>query len=161
MTGRSPVIRVAASAIAWASVASVLRPCPAVNTGVRADSLGGTSRTCSPSASSRRAIGPPIPWQPSMAHIRAGQCRTARTIARYPDWSVPYRPRPSTVSSLSITSIVADRLCGSIPITTVLICAPRPSPLNCPGEGGHRYFELSKPLLSLSLPIGTRPAQAK
>jgi len=38
VTGRSPVIRVAASAIACASVASVLRPSPAVKTRVRADS---------------------------------------------------------------------------------------------------------------------------
>ena len=31
-----------------ASVASVLRPCPVVNTRARADSFGGTSTTCSP-----------------------------------------------------------------------------------------------------------------
>ena len=52
-----------------------------------------------------------------------------------------------------MTSIVADRLCGSIPITTTLIATLHSiSPVHLRGEGGHRYFELRKPLLSLSLP---------
>jgi hypothetical protein len=53
-TGRSPAIRVATSATECASVASVLRPGPVANTRARADSFGGTSTICSPSASSRR-----------------------------------------------------------------------------------------------------------
>ena len=53
-----------------------------------------------------------------------------------------------------MTSIVADRLCGSIPITTALIATPPPHLAGyLRGEGGHRYFELGNPLLSLSLPI--------
>jgi hypothetical protein len=51
-----------------------------------------------------------------------------------------------------MTSIVADRLCGSIPITTALIAPSAQLAGNFPGEGGHRYFELRKPLLSLSPP---------
>ena len=52
-----------------------------------------------------------------------------------------------------MTSIVADRLCGSIPITTALTATPPPHLVShLRGEGGHRCFELRKPLLSLSLP---------
>ena len=43
------------SATEWASVASVLRPCPVENTRARADSFGGTSTTSSPPARSRTA----------------------------------------------------------------------------------------------------------
>jgi len=52
-----------------------------------------------------------------------------------------------------MTSIVADRLCGSIPITTMLIAPSTQSAGDVAGAGGHRYFELGKPLLSLSLPM--------
>lgn len=38
-------MRVATSATEWASVASVLRPCPVANIRIRADSFGGTSIT--------------------------------------------------------------------------------------------------------------------
>jgi hypothetical protein len=103
MTGRSPVMRVAASAKECASVASVLRPCPVANTRVRADSLGGKSTTCSPSASSLRAMCLPMPWHLSTAQVRSDLRRTAR----YPDASVPYRPPPSTASSEVMSSIVA------------------------------------------------------
>jgi len=67
-----------------------------------------------------------MPWHPSIAQVRSGQCRTARSIARYPDSWVPYPPRPGTVSSPAITSIVADRLCRSIPMTALLIATLRP-----------------------------------
>jgi hypothetical protein len=53
--------------------------------------------------------------------VRSCQRRTARSIARYPDASVPYRPLSSTASLQAMTSIVADRLCESIPITTAFI----------------------------------------
>ena len=65
-----------------------------------------------------------MPWHPSIAQVRSGQRRTARRIARYPEGLVSYRPPPSTVSSLVITSIVAERLCGSIPMITWLISSP-------------------------------------
>jgi hypothetical protein len=120
-TGRRPDMRVATRATECASVASVLRPCPVANTRARADSFGGTSTTCSPSASSLLAMCPPMPWQPSIAHVRSGHRRARASIARYPAASVAYRSTPSTVSSPAMISIVAHRLCGSIPITTLLI----------------------------------------
>lgn len=65
-----------------------------------------------------------------------------------------------------MTSIVAERLCGSIPMTT-----RSEMPLTASSDarstwfvepGGQRYFEPSKPLLSLSPPWGdARAAQAK
>ena len=67
-TGRSPGMRDATTATECASVASVLRPWPVANTRMRADSLGGTSTTCSPSAKSRFARCLPMPWHPSIAH---------------------------------------------------------------------------------------------
>ncbi len=56
-----------------------------------------------------------------------------------------------------MTSIVAERLCGSIPMTTLLICSSCPVLAVLDGRGGHRYFEQSKPLLSLSLPTAPGP----
>ena len=60
-------------------------------------------------------------------------------------------------------SIVAVRLCGSIPMTTWLISVLLLDSAVVAGQGGgHRYFEQNKPLLSLSpLHGSTRPAQAK
>jgi hypothetical protein len=96
-----------------------------------------------------------MPWQPSTAHVRSVKRRAKRSIARYPSASVANRPPSSTVSSAAITSIVADRLCGSIPITTADTCPPRSSAIV--ESGGHRYFEQSKPLLSLSRPAVPGP----
>jgi hypothetical protein len=93
-TGRSPLMRITARATGCASVASVLQPWPAANTRVRADSLGGTSATCPPPASSRRAMCPPMPWHPSIAHRRCGHRLAAASLARYPAASVPDRPPP-------------------------------------------------------------------
>ena len=105
----------------------------------------------------------PMPWHPSTAHIRCGQCLASASIAAYPAASVAYRPRPTTASSPAMTSIVAVRLCGSIPMTTWLISVLLLDPAAVAGQGGgHRYFEQNKPLLSLSpLHGSTRPAQAK
>jgi hypothetical protein len=65
--------------------------------------------------------------------------------------SVAYLPPPSTVSLASLTSIVADRLCGSMPITTAFIAGLQSlDPITVFEQGGHRYFEQNKPLLSLS-----------
>ena len=73
-TGRSPAIRVPTTATEWASVASVLRPCPVENIRAQADSFGGTSRTSSPSVTNRLAMWRPMPWQPSIAQTRFGHC---------------------------------------------------------------------------------------
>jgi hypothetical protein len=67
-----------------------------------------------------------MPWRPSIAQMRSGQRLASASIDRYPAVSVAYRPVPSTASSPAITSIVADRLCGSIPITTPLISSSCP-----------------------------------
>ena len=97
-TGRSPAIRVPTSATECASVASVLRPCPVANTRARADSFGGTSTTCSPSARSRFAMCRPIPLQPSIAQTRSGHRRTYsqhRGVARRCRWRTGHRRRRS------------------------------------------------------------------
>ena len=123
-TGRSPLIRVPTRATECASVASVLRPWPVANTRARADSLGGTSMTSSPSSRSRTATCLPIPAQPSIAQTRsANRWRSAasRHSPRHRWRTDPRRGssrrRPSPRSS-------TDRLCGSIPITTrlLLVC---------------------------------------
>ncbi|TWG28132.1 hypothetical protein FHX75_111283 [Micromonospora palomenae] len=67
-------MRVPTSAMEWASVASVLRPCPVANTRAQAASFGETSAICSPSGSSRLAMCEPMPWQPSIAQTRFGHC---------------------------------------------------------------------------------------
>jgi hypothetical protein len=43
---------------------------------------------------------------------------TYSSITAWPSVSVPNRPVPTIDSSLVMTSIVTDRLCGSIPMTT-------------------------------------------
>ena len=65
-----------------------------------------------------------MPGHPSTAQVRSGHCRASASIARYPATPVPYRPPPTTVSSLAMTSIVAERWCGSIPMITWLISSP-------------------------------------
>jgi hypothetical protein len=54
---------------------------PVSNARVRADSFAGTSRTCSPSASSCWASGRPAPLLPSTAHTRCGHLVTVFRIA--------------------------------------------------------------------------------
>ena len=51
--------------------------------------------------------------------------------------SVAKRPPPRTVSSAAITSIVTDRLCGSIPITTgvVVVLIPAAQAMREPHDG--------------------------
>ncbi|MCX4471417.1 hypothetical protein OOK41_14060 [Micromonospora sp. NBC_01655] len=62
-------------------MASVLRPCPVANIRALADSFGGTSTICSPSASSRLAMCRPMSWQPSIAQTRFGHCLAYFLIA--------------------------------------------------------------------------------
>jgi hypothetical protein len=65
----------------------------------------------------------------------------------------------SEVSSPVITSIVAERLCGSMPMTTRCDVPYAVLPNSRPvivEPGGQRYFEHSKPLLSLSPPCGAQ-----
>jgi hypothetical protein len=87
---RRPAMRVPTSATECASVASVLRPWPVENTRTRADSFGGTSTTCSSSASRRVATCRPIrcsPRQPRRAPASASRpaaWRRIRAVGRVP-----------------------------------------------------------------------------
>jgi hypothetical protein len=60
-----------------------------------------------------------MPLQPSTAQTRSANLRAAASISAYPAVSVPYLPATSTLAWSSMTSIVAERLCGSIPIITL------------------------------------------
>ncbi len=122
---RSPRVRSATTAIECASVASVLRPWPVSNTRTRAASFAGTSTTVSPSANSRAASGRPPRWRPPPP--TPAPATAAQTPA-----AAGNRPCPSETgrwpagSRSSRTSIVADRLCGSVPMITRPITPPRP-----------------------------------
>ena len=75
------LVRTATTATACASCGSVLRLCPVSKARALADSLAGTSTTCSPSARSRCANGRPAPLLPSTAHTRSGKGATRLRIA--------------------------------------------------------------------------------
>jgi hypothetical protein len=60
-TGSTPALSRAARPIDTASCLSVLRPCPREYARTLAASFAGTSRTCSPSATSRWARDRPVP----------------------------------------------------------------------------------------------------
>jgi hypothetical protein len=59
-----------------------------------------------------------MPLQPSTAQTRSANFRAAASICAYPALSVPYLSVASTTARSSMTSIVAGRLCGSIPVIT-------------------------------------------
>jgi len=67
-TRTRPGVRSATIATECASTGSVLRPSPVANTRTCTDSFAGTSRTVSPSCTSRCAMCLPIPLQPSTTH---------------------------------------------------------------------------------------------
>ncbi|MEV6101871.1 hypothetical protein [Nocardia sp. NPDC051981] len=62
-----------------------------------------------------------MPLQPSMAQTRSVNCRPAESISLYPAVSVAYRPPVRTRPVVSMMSMVAERLCGSIPMMTLII----------------------------------------
>jgi hypothetical protein len=136
-----------------ASTGSVLRPLPVANTRTCADSFAGTSTTVSPSWTSRCARCLPIPLQPSIAHSRSGHCRANRSIDRYPVLLTGKVPVARSTSRPSRASIVTDRLCGSIPITTRSTTGPPRlwSSIPLVREDGQRCFEQSGPFLSHDL----------
>jgi hypothetical protein len=97
-----------------ASVASVLRPWPVADTRVRADSLGGRSTTCSPSAKacSRCACRcPGILRSPTSAPASASPPPASPPTWRRRRHTGPGQQWPS---SPAMISIVAGRLCGPI-----------------------------------------------
>jgi len=59
-----------------------------------------------------------MPLQPSTAQTRSVNFRAAASISAYPAVSVSYLPAGSTAARSSMTSIVAERLYGSIPMIT-------------------------------------------
>ena len=107
------------------------------------------------------AVGPtgrPAPLLPSTAQIRSGIGPDCRRIAAYPALSVPNLPVANTVSLSSRTSIVADSLWGSTPMTTLAMTFAF-SPFLSSTPGGQCYFELGRPLLSHAparCPAGTQ-----
>ena len=106
--------------------------------------------------------GRDVPADPLAALDRPGPRRPLPSPGehrRVPGSIGAYRPPPRTLSSAAITSIVADRLCGSIPITTVPICFSCPLPTALDGPGGHRYSEHKQTPLE-PLPAPRCPARA-
>ena len=133
------------------------------------------SRTPAPAPTASAARRSPARRRRAAGARRAGRCRCSprsprpardRCRARAASRGSPARRwhtgrRPGRVSSPVITSIVTDRLCGSIPITTAIHLQSSLTRSDTGIEpGGHRYFELSNPLLSHSRPGGARATQA-
>jgi hypothetical protein len=87
------------------------------NTRALAESLGGTSATSSPSASTRFATCGPMPFASldSPASARPLPSLTQPLLASR---SLAKRPPPRICSAAAITSTVTERLCGSMPMTT-------------------------------------------
>ena len=112
----------AAARASWGSVLSVQ---PASSSRTRADSVGGTSSTVSPAATSCCASSAPSPEADSMAHVRG--VKSAANSSSRSRWrrSAPTRSSPMTVSVRSSTAAVWDPLWGSIPMMNT--CPPRGS----------------------------------
>ena len=116
--------RSAATATDRASFGSFLFTSPAASSRTRAASLGCTSSTRSPAATSCWASRCPSPPAPSIAQVRSGPA-DAQASSRW-TCTVEARTRtsPSAVSAWSITTAVCDPLCGSTPIITAAIDCP-------------------------------------
>ncbi|HEY1919599.1 MAG TPA: hypothetical protein VGH27_28855 [Streptosporangiaceae bacterium] len=94
---------------------------PACSSRTRAASLGCTSSTHSPAATSCWASRCPSPAAPSTAQVRSGQ--SAAHATSFSAWPAEARTRslPSGSSAALITTAVCDPLCGSTPIITAAI----------------------------------------
>ena len=129
---RSRGCRNAAIAVERASLGSFLPLLPEPSSRTRADSVAGTSTTCSPASTSSRANSSPKPDADSIAHVRSSNlaahcnsrarcCRDARTSSSL-----------NTVSLASTATAMCDALCGSIPMMTT-----RASSSMCEHRGRH------------------------
>jgi hypothetical protein len=141
-------------------VASVLRPCR-----WRTPAPGGQLRwhVHDLLAVREQAHGdvPADPLQPSTAQTRSGHCFGRPQHGGVARLVGAEAAAVEHVSSGAITSMVTDRLCGSMPMTTRVMGASSARARWDVEQGGQRYFELCRPLLSLSLLSSARPAQAK
>jgi len=137
VTSRRALERSAATATDKASFGSFLLVSPASSNRTRAASLGGTSSTRSPTATSCWASRCPSPAAPSTAQIRSGQA--AAHVTSRSAWVAEARTRnsPSGSSAAPIATAVCEPLCGSTPIITVATgwsLHPRPGVSD---RGGH------------------------
>jgi hypothetical protein len=97
---------------------------PAASSRTRAASLGCTSSTRSPAATSSRASRCPRPAAPSTAQVRAGH-RAAHSGSRCACAAgARTRTSPGTTSSPPTATAVREPSCGSAPIiTTATTCS--------------------------------------
>ncbi len=121
ITGRGVLDRSAATATDRASFGSFLFVSPASSSRTRAASLGGTSTTHSPAATSCWASRCPSPAAPSTAQARAGHDRAHATSCSACDGHARTRILPRGYSSALIATAVCEPLCGQAPIITAVI----------------------------------------
>ena len=119
-----------------ASLGSFLFTSPAASSRTRAPSLGCTSSTRSPAASSCWASRWPVPPAPSTAHVRCGQA--AAHASSRSAWAAQARTRSSLSGSSAalITTAVCEALCGPAPIITAATGIPLPIDAG-KDRGGH------------------------
>jgi len=135
LTSRLAVERSAATATDRASLGSFLLVSPTCSSRTRDASLGCTSSTRSPAATSCWASSRLSPAAPSTAQVPSGHDEAQVTSSSA--WVAEARTRssPSGCSAAPITTAVCDPLCGSTPIITISRTWPRPqdvaySPVN-------------------------------
>ena len=142
-----------------ASSGSFLFVSPAASSRTRAPSLGGTSSTRSPAASSCWASRWPSPPAPPAAQVRCGQA--AAQASRRSAWTAQARTRssPSGSSAALIATAVCEALCGSTPIITAAMetLLPFRRARTVAGTPNSRTFVALTPLLSHAT---ARPRQA-
>jgi hypothetical protein len=121
LTGRHDGERSATMATERASLGSFLFTAPAASSRTRAASLGYTSSTSSPAATSSWASRCPSPPAPSTAQIRSGQAAAQASSRCACAAEARTRTWPSMASSAP-GATVCDPLCGSTPIMTATTC---------------------------------------
>ena len=131
LTGRQAAERSAAMATERASSGSFLLTAPVASSRTRAASLGCTSSTRSPAATSCRASRCPRPAAPSTAQVRSGQ--DFAQVSSRSACAAQARTRPTGTSSAPIATAVCEPLCGSTPIITAAIIYSFPSALRQAG----------------------------
>ena len=126
LTSRTPGERSAATATERASFGSFLFTSPAASSRTRAPSLGCTSSTRSPAATSCWASRCPRPPAPSTAQVRSGQAAAHASSRSACAAQARTRSSPSGSSAALIATAVCEALCGSTPIITTAMNDPLP-----------------------------------